>query len=36
MNVLKIKLINASTLIFLNYFKKVNIIILIINVNDDD
>ena len=36
MNVLKLKLINTLTLTFLNYFKKVSIIILIINVNNDD
>ena len=36
MNVLKIKLINVSALIFLNYFKKINIIIFMINVNNDD
>ena len=36
MNVLKIKLINVLTLIFLNYFKKANIIIFIINASNDD
>ena len=36
MNVLKFKLINALTLTFLNYFKKVNMIIFIINVSNND
>ena len=35
MNVLKIKLINASALIFLNYFKEADIIILIVNASND-
>ena len=36
MNILKLKLINASVLTSLNYFKKVNMIILIVNVSSDD
>ena len=36
MNVLKFRLINVLTLTLLNYFKKVNMIILAINVSDDD
>ena len=35
-NILKFKLINALILIFLNYFKKMNIIISIINVSSDN
>ena len=35
-NVLKFKLINASALTSLNYFKKVNMIIFTVNVSDDD
>ena len=36
MNVLKIKLINILMLISLNYFKKADIIIFTVNVNDDN
>ena len=36
MNVLKLKLINALILTFLNYFKEINMIIFIINVSDSD
>ena len=36
MNVLKFKLINVSALTFLNYFKKVSMIILIVNVSNDN
>ena len=36
MNVLKIKLISALILTFLNYFKKADIIILIMNVSSND
>ena len=35
-NVLKFKLISASALTFLNYFKKVNMIIFIINISSND
>ena len=35
-NVLKLKLINASALTFLNYFKKTNMIILTVNVSDNN
>ena len=36
MNVLKLKLINALILTFLNYFKKVSMIILIVNASSSD
>ena len=36
MNVLKIKLISALMLTFLNYFKKVSIIIFAVNASDGD
>ena len=36
MDVLKIKLINALMLTFLNYFEEVGIIILAVNASDDD
>ena len=35
-NVLKLKLINASTLTFLNYSEKANMIILAVNASSDD
>ena len=36
MNVLKLKLISVSVLTFLNYFKEVDMIILVVNVNNND
>ena len=35
-NVLKLKLISALILTFLNYFKEVSMIILAVDVSDDD
>ena len=36
MNVLKLKLISALTLTFLNYSEEMNMIILAVNASDDD